>query len=256
MDQFVAKEVRSLSPHFSHWDEVMQKYDKHLYDPGDEDVKDEDVAMMNEVIGIYATILKACTRCGHFKDTWNLPIKFSLVPFGHQTIIQSSKTGARFTLGRYLQKIYLSADLLAPSYISRMGDEFWACLIELRSTGNFSFQENASPQAEQARDAMKRLKNEKSNIFRTIRNHILLELYSRDVDDLGSLEVSWPVTTAWRDLISQAVRAFRGLYKVNYLLYKHAGPAADFPLAEIDATGMLGAGFGKKVGIAPGTGGK
>jgi hypothetical protein len=234
----------------------MQKYDKHLYDSSGEDVRDEDVAMMNEVIGIYVTILKTCTRCGHFRDTWNLPIRFSLVPFGHQTIIQSSKTGALFTLGRYLQKIYLSTDLLAPSYISRMSDEFWACFIELRSTGNFSFQENASPRAEKAGDTMKRLRNEKSNVFRTIRNYILLECYSGAVDDLGSFEVSWPVTITWSELINQAVRAFRGLYKLNYLLYKQAGPAATFPLAEIDGPGMLAAGFGKKTGIPPGTGGK
>jgi hypothetical protein len=238
MEELVEKELQSLSPQFSHWDAVMRRYDKHLYNSGDEDVKDEDVAMMNEVIGIYATILKACTRCGHFRDTWKLPIRFSLIPFGHETIIESGKMGGRFALGRYQQKIFLS----------------WAYFIELRSTGNFSFQQNASPRAEQARDAMKRLRNEKSNIFRAIRNYILLECYSGNVDDLGSLEVSWPVNTAWSELISQAVRAFRCLYKLDYLLYKHAGRAPH--MADYGGPGMLAAGFGGKTGITQGIDGE
>jgi len=201
----------------------MQRYDKHLYDSSDENVSDEDVSMMHEVIGIYVTILGICTRCGRFRDTWNLPMKFSLMPFGHETIVQSNKMGARFVLGRYQREIFLNSFLLAPSYINRMGDEFWGCFVELNSIGSFSFQENALPRSEKARDAMKRFKNSKSNIFKTIRNYILLETYEGDVDDLGSLQVSWPVTMAWSELIARAVRAFRCFYKINYMLYKYSG---------------------------------
>ena len=89
----------------------------------------------------------------------------------------------------------------------------------------FSFQENASPSSEKGRDAMKRFKNTKSNIFKSIRNYILLETFEGNVDDLGSLQVSWPVTLGWSELITQAVKAFRCFYKINYMLYRHGGPA-------------------------------
>ena len=230
VSESVLEEIRTLSSQFSRWDEVMRRYDKHLYVSVDGDVSDEDVSMMHEVIGVYATILKVCTSCGHFRDRWNLPVKFSLTPFGHEVIVQSSKMGARFELGRYHREVFLNSFLLAPSYINRMGDEFWACFVELHSTGNFSFQENASPSSEKGRDAMKRFKNTKSNIFKSIRNFILLETFEGNVDDLGSLQVSWPATLGWSELITQAVKAFRCLYKINYMLYKHGGPAFDADL--------------------------
>ena len=204
----------------------MRRYDKYLYDPGAEDVSDEDVSTVREVLAIYETILKVCTRCGRFRDTWDFPVKCDLLPYGHETIVHSEKMGAGFTLGRYHREIFLNSRLLAPSYINKMDDEFWSCFVELQSIGNFSFQENSLPPSKEARDTMKRFKNTKSSIFQAIRNYIFLEIYGGHVEALGSLAIKWPVTLPWSELITRAVKAFRCFYKINYMLYKYGGPAA------------------------------
>ena len=203
----------------------MRRYDKQLYETSSDDVSDEDVSTVGEVHKMFETILKVCTRHGRFRDTWNFPAKFSLMPFGQETVVESAKMGATYTLGLYLRKIFLSTYLLAPSHLKSMGDEFWSCFVELRLLGDFSFEENASPPSQEARKFMKSFKNTKSNIFQIIRNYILLEVYHGDSVDLGSLEVSWPLTASWNDILSNAVKAFRYLYKINYMLYRVGGPA-------------------------------
>jgi hypothetical protein len=225
MEECVAKEVRALSSQFSRWHEIMRRYDKRLYHSGGEDVSDEEVTTMGEVLTIYDTILKICTRCGRFRETWDFPVKFSLTPYGHEIVVSSRKTGARFTLGRYHREIFLSSYLLAPTYIKKMDDEFWSCFVELQAIGNFSFQASGMPPSREAHETMKRFKNSKSSIFQVIRNYIFLEIYGGHVDDLGSLDVRWPVNLPWDELITRAAHAFRCLYKINYLLYKYGGPS-------------------------------
>lgn len=81
------------------------------------------------------------------------------------------------------------------------------------------------PSSPEAQNFLKELKNSKSNIFRVIRNYILLEVYEEDSSNLGSLEIKWPLTASWIDIVSNCVKAFAGLYKINYMLYKVGGPA-------------------------------
>jgi hypothetical protein len=226
MQECVAKEVQSLSPQFPTWDDVMRRYDERLHDDSD-DVSDQDVSTVGEVHKIFETVLRVCTRCGGFRDAWDFPAKFCLMPFGQETVVNSRKMGVKFTLGRFHREIFLNSYLLAPSYINKMDDEFWSCFLGLRSTGAFSFQENESPSSQEAREIVKRLRSTKSSIFQVIRNYILLEIYARGSDNLGSLEVKWPVALPWSELISRAAEAFRYIYKINYMLYKFSGPAQD-----------------------------
>ncbi len=72
---------------------------------------------------------------------------------------------------------------------------------------------------------MKLFKNAKSSIFQLVRNYILLEAYDGSSDDLGSLEIKWPLTASWTELITNAAKAFRYIYRVNYMLYRKGGPA-------------------------------
>jgi hypothetical protein len=225
MEKLIMQEVRSLSPQFPHWDEVMGKYDKHMYENSNESVTEEQVSTMQEVLGIYETILKVCTRCGRFRDTWDFPVKYYLLPFGHEALLHSDKMRVEFRLGQYQRQVFLNSSLHAPSYLGRMDDSFWSCFLELESLGNFSFQANGVPPSQEARKVMRRLKNGKSSIFQVIRNYMCFEIFGGDVGDLGSLDVRWPITLPWTDLITRAVKAFRCIYKINYMLYKHGGPA-------------------------------
>jgi hypothetical protein len=225
MEELILREVQSLSSQFPHWDEVMEKYDKHMYEIGVESALEERVSTMQEVLGIYETILKVCTRCGRFRDTWDFPVKYYLLPFGHEALLHSDKMGVEFTLGQYQRQLFLRSGLHAPSYLSRVGNSFWSCFLELELLGEFSFQANGLPASEEARKVMRRLKSGKSSIFQVIRNYMCFEIFGGHIEDLGWLEVKWPVTLPWSDLIARAVKAFRCIYKINYTLYRYGGPA-------------------------------
>jgi hypothetical protein len=51
--------------------------------------------------------------------------------------------------------------------------------------------------------------------------YILFELNGDDVGDIGSLEIVWPIDTSWDTLIGNGLSAFTGLYRINYMLYRH-----------------------------------
>ena len=219
MEKSVAEELKSLSPHFPAWADTLRRYNKQMYQNDDEDDSEEAIRAELEVHEICKTVLLVCTRCCHLRDAWD-PGTFSLSPFGQETTIKSRKLGMKFALGCYQREIFLSCYLHSPEHIRSMTDEFWACFIELPSLGDFRFLQNASPSSEEARRIMKQSKNTKSNIFQIIRNYLLLEGFGDGSDDIGSLEIKWPFTTPWNDLIENAVKAFGRLYKINYLLYR------------------------------------
>jgi hypothetical protein len=220
MEESVAKELQSLSPQFSGWDDVMRRYDTQLYRSDHEDIPDEHVRTVQEVHNILETILRVCTKSGHLRDTWDFPAKLDLLLYGQETDVQSRKMGVTFTLGIYHREIFLRSQLHCPLYIRNMGDEFWSCFVELRSLGNFQFVENAVPSSQEARKIMKGFKNVKSNIFQIIRNYIVLEAYEGRSDDLGSLEIKWPLTAPWAEIIGNAAKAFGYFYRISYMLYR------------------------------------
>ena len=219
MEESVARELKSLSRHFPKWADTMRKHEEQIYQTDVEEVSDDAVQTELEVHEICRTILGVCTRCGHFRDTWD-PGTLMQFPFGQQTTMKSQKTGAEIALGCSHRDIFLSSYLNSPEHIKSMTDEFWACFIELQSLGDFRFLENALPSSQEAHRIMKHSKNAKSNIFQIIRNYLLLEACQQGSDDLGSLEIKWPSTMPWSEMIENAVKAFGRLHKINYLLYR------------------------------------
>lgn len=219
MEATIAKEVEGIAAQFPEWDNTIRAYHTHLYSD-EEQVSDRDVATVQEVHKILETILRVASRSGHFKEIWEFSDKLDLFPFGQDTTLSSRKTGTRFTIGIYHREIFLSSYFAAPGNIKNMGDDFWSYFVDLRSLGDFRFQENAVPSSPEARKIIKHFKNGRSCIFQVIRNYILLEEFDRDCVDLGSLEIKWPLTLSWSEIVSRAARAFRCLYKINYVLYR------------------------------------
>ena len=118
-----------------------------------------------------------------------------------------------------------------------MDDEFWTCFLELRSLGNFCFEENTYPKSQEGRNAIEAMKSSKSHLFALIRNYVVLETYEDTSEGLGSFRIEWPQATPWAEILTNAAKAFRCFYKMNYKLYKLGGPVTQFPL-DLTAPGM------------------
>lgn len=60
----------------------------------------------------------------------------------------------------------------------------------------------------------------KSQLFRLIRNYLLLETNKGGTIDIGALEIKWEIGIPWHDLISKGSAAFYNMYQINYSLFR------------------------------------
>lgn len=238
MDRSADKEVASLSSLFGEWDKTIWAYDELIYGHGDVDVSDQDVTVVTEVHKILESILRACTRYGHFRDKWDFSEKIGFLYFGQDTSVESVKIGARFTIGIYQREIFLGSTMIAGANIRKMGDDFWAYFVRLNSLGALRYQENAVPSSEEARRILRDLRNTKSCIFQFIRNYVLLEGFDGDSGGLGSLDIIWPLSNSWAEIVASAAKAFRCLYKMNYML--HRSGHERWPIDSLGLEGLAG----------------
>ena len=167
---------------------------------------------------ILSILLIHLAKASRVKDIFSNPYCYQL-PHYPSANLTSEKLESAFTFGIYQNNYYLTIDIHYPFYLKSMDDKFWKYFVELSEFGKFDFMENSSPSSEKAKDIENALGRCKSNVFNLIKNYILLE-ESGGSGDIGSLEVSWPVTIEINDLIDNATNAFRNLHKVNYLLYR------------------------------------
>lgn len=242
MDKSLTKMIRSLSPKFPEWDETLQRFDRQSEDLTERENHDAEVRTIQEVYKILETVLKVCTKVGGYKDDWDFPEKLHLMICGIDTWVESKKMGVHFEIGRYDSEIFLQTWVHAPHFLKKMDDEFWAWFLELRTLGNFCFEQNACPKSQEGRNAIEAMKSSKSHLFALIRNYVVLETYEDTSEGLGSLRIKWPQAMPWGEILTNAAKAFRCFYKMNYKLYKLGGPAMDMEqfTPNLAARGMTG----------------
>lgn len=227
VDKSLTKMIRSLSPKFPEWGETLQRFDRQSEDLTERENYDAEVCTIQEVCKILETVLKVCTKVGGYKDDWDFPEKLHLMICGIDTRVKSKKMGVQFEIGRYDREIFLRTSVHAPHFLKKMDDEFWAWFLELRTLGNFCFEENACPKSQEGRNAIEAIKSSKSHLFALIRNYVVLEGYEDTSEGLGSLRIEWPQATPWTEILTNAAKAFRCFYKMSYKLYKLGGPVMD-----------------------------
>lgn len=221
MKAYLNNELGSLSHHFKEWNHIIQDYHELFY----ENYDSQDPDQYNKVIrvhNIFETILKFFTRYGEFKDSWDFPARINLFPSIFYATVGSEKIGLEFDFGiNDYENFFLSTHLIYPYNIKNMNDIFWSHFSELVSFGQFEFLENFWRSSDEVEKSLKKFKNSSSNIFRLIRNYILLELYEGGSADYGSLEIKWPISTSWDIIIKNGASAFKRLYQINYMLYRN-----------------------------------
>lgn len=160
---------------------------------------------------------------GNFKDNWDNS-KCHLNIFGQNLLLKSLKTNQTFDWGIENDNFYLQSYFYYPENIRHMKDDFWELILGLKNYGEFKFVENSGLNSKDR----KKFENKTSNIFRIIRNYMLFQvetINSNDFQkttyqDLGWLEIKWKAGTDWSELLENSCKAFKDLYRINYMLWK------------------------------------
>jgi hypothetical protein len=115
-----------------------------------------------------------------------------------------------------LQGAYcFSSSLVHSQHLPKMPDTFWRLLLELHDIGAVKFCPNIV------------ITESKSVLWTIIEENASLAQEQRDGArenpflDAGQLEVCWSLKTPLATVYTQALEAFRRLYRLNYMLHRH-----------------------------------
>lgn len=126
------------------------------------------------------------------------------------------------TLGLF-RDFYLVTEIICPHNLKFMKDDFWRLLFELCTIGKFGFKEKEKPDKSE-RVKHPHLFNKTGNFYKLLRNYFLYEtgtLREYRPLQLGYIAVSWENNTNFSELIPKLCSAFKIMYELNFMLWKH-----------------------------------
>jgi len=179
---------------------------------------DDGLPFAERIAQLLGALLNEFTHESKAKDEWS-PLRWRATSVGVFVSTYSKKQKHEYTLGIYGHEIYINSTILEAQNLKGMNDEFWRQFMELTKSGDFQFQENAG-----LPDSSKRvcdIKSGRSGVFKLIRNYVLLEEHSPlNTADLGWFEFKWSASAPLETIRISGTIAFKGIYKLNYLLYR------------------------------------
>ena len=218
MNETFKKKFAQSSEKFDKWDSIFQSFSYSNFQP--DKVNDEKyVEISFQLQRVLSEILEIFISFGKFRDSWELPPKMDIFPFGQAAIVKSKKLRHDFSFGLYEDEFFIETSILYPRHLKHMSDDFWILFTELAAVGTFAFQECACPFDENV-PLQEAFKGGRSNVYKIIRNYILLEQYPEGSLDLGLFKITWPQKTQWDILIKKGCEAFKRMYELNYMLYR------------------------------------
>lgn len=155
------------------------------------------------------------------RDEWT--VFCNIYPGGQAVSFKSEKLGTPFLFGTSLDKIYVRTDIGFATYLRYMKDDFWSILSGLEGIGELSFDAYSKPENDGNTGTDLLFKNDVSAVYIMMRNYVLLTQADEEQDGLnhfGRLQVEWPVSVGFDDLLSKVTESVRRLYRLNYLLYR------------------------------------
>ena len=214
------------------WTKVLNDFKKtYTVEISDE----ENYSLTKQTADLLIQFLNIFIEHGQFKDTWeeqDLFVNINTI----ETRIRSVKTGSLFDLGYDHKGLYLQIRIGDSGSLKNMDDSFWSIFLQMQECGIFSFIENETFGSEVRKELPHLFRNPRGNLFMVLRNYFISEIkfkedYSqrqfKDNIDLGWLQVSWPASEySVHDILNQGTKAFKLMYKLNYLLWKRGILAA------------------------------
>lgn len=171
----------------------------------------------SEQAALYLKELFLClVKPTKIRDQWT----FTWSSFGNGLFVTawSEKQQHEYVIGFYSSEFYINSFVFKPELLKSMKSEFWAVLSSLDLMNCFSFKESAVVN----KDVKFDLKDSSSSTFNLIRNYVLLEEHNEmGSSDIGFLESIWDFDSSLDLLHEQAVESLKGIYRLNYLMYRN-----------------------------------
>lgn len=216
-----SQNLTNLSHKFESWNSILFECGKEHF--SETKFNEELYLKTQEILG---KILELFITSCKFKDQWT-SFEPRSASFDNNVITKSQKMGTEIQFGVSFSELsngqvfYLRSSIVSPHNIRRMGDDFWTKFLSLSSIGNFKFIEDNFSNSEACKKSARLFINNKSNLFRLIRDFMLFSIYEPDkVEYIGFFEIKWEIDTPWKDLIEKAYDAFCVFYNLNNMLYK------------------------------------
>lgn len=212
---------RTLQEMYSEWDLIKSNYKRYRFPLNFQDFDQSGEKCFRSQEQVLWQILETFVHFSKFKDSFS---KRSLdwYPYGGMSLkIYSEKLENSINFGIYEGCIFLETEIIHPSYLYKMTDEFWIRLMQLPNYGQFEFvPHGTSPNDKESRLKLEKLSSNKSQFFNIIANYIFGGADECKLD-FGMLVVKWPIDTSWDNLLNSGCEVFKILYKTNYDLYRH-----------------------------------
>jgi hypothetical protein len=111
-------------------------------------------------------------------------------------------------------------ELFHDENIPQMDDNFWEEFLELRKYGRLDFGTNAWFSKSEIAKSPELFRANNSQLFRLLRNFIMLQAYGKSGSNLGMITVRWSLNESWDDLIEKGSWVFNRFYMLSRLLHE------------------------------------
>lgn len=212
------KNLNQLSHNFKEWDNILHTcYRCHaLSQEIDTELSFQMQKLLDEILELFIGSFRTREQWGDFKTYPSI--------YSHNVHTVSTQTGVQIEFGVNFSQLdrghvfYLDSSIVKPHNLRRMKDNFWQKFLSLENIGDFVFNENVIPNSE----ANKLFVNKKSNLFKLIRNFMLITMHNPEsIRDIGNLTIKWDIMNMdWKEMIENANSAFLIFYSLNQMLYK------------------------------------
>lgn len=218
MDEKLTKLLDQNSHKFHDWVKTINEHNA-MSNPDSNLTKEQKFELVDKTAEVLAQISELYFKYGAFKDKFDNS-KMSLDVYGLHIFIESKKIGCVFQLGIDEKGFYLSTYMRYAKNLRHMDDNFYKEILSLMELGEFELQENERYGNQVTSKYEDLYKNQKSKIFRILRNYFV-GLSEKEINVLlGEFLIYWPYDTAFSDVIYNSCLAFKKLYRLNYSLWK------------------------------------
>lgn len=218
MNQKLRNLIDKNSENLSDWVEAINQHNS-MFDFSKEFADDERTNLTYGVSEVLGKISEMYFQFGAFKDSFDNS-KMYLNLYGPEVIIKSKKIGSNFYLGLGQEGIYIRTWMKYGEHLRHMDDTFYQDIFTLADLGEFDIEQTEFYGVSSDEKYKKLYSNNKSKIFKLLRNYMVgIIEEERDVL-LGDFKISWNYQTNFEDIICNGCLAFKLLYRLNYSLWK------------------------------------
>ncbi|MBL7967749.1 MAG: hypothetical protein JNK09_12170 [Prolixibacteraceae bacterium] len=218
MDNKIKQLIDDHSHKFSEWIDIVNFHNQR-YSSEIELTIEERVELSEKVVNVLGEISELFFEYGAFRDKFDNS-KMYLNLYGPSLIIKSSKTDCTFYFGIDNNGFYLHTYLKHSDNLRYMDDTFYKDIFFLNDLGDFKLIENEFYSGETRSKYPDFFNNNKSSVFRLLRNYFVGTVENERNIILGDFQISWTYDANFYDIISNGCIAFKALYKLNYSLWK------------------------------------